>query len=215
MDADELADLIRRAQAREPAAFDALVDRYSSRLYGYLYRLVGSRDDAEDLLQELFVRVVKMIGRYEHDGRFDAWLFRIATNLVRDRVRRVRTAPTTLSGEIDNERLRDVPADGAAADPSRGMAAAEDIDKLQWALGRLSDAEREVVMLRHFSELSFKDIAAMMGTPLGTALARAHRGLARLRQLMTEPEERRCEESELGLGSATVDLRRAARPSSP
>lgn len=189
MDADELADLIRRAQTRETAAFDALVDRYSTRLYGYLYRLTGSRHDAEDLLQELFVRVVRMIGRYEHDGRFEAWLFRIATNLVRDRVRRVRAAPMTTSGEADNERLREMAAEGESADPSRQMRTAEDADRLQWALSRLSDAEREVVMLRHFSDLSFKDIAAMMNTPLGTALARAHRGLGRLRELMSETTE--------------------------
>lgn len=185
MSADELADLIRRAQARDAAAFDALVDRYSARLYGYLYRLTGSRHDAEDLLQELFVRVVKMIGRYEHDGRFEAWLFRIATNLVRDRVRRTRTTlglPTTAA---DNE-LTGFAGDGEAADPSRRMEAAEAADRLQQALSRLSEAEREVVMLRHFSDLSFKEIAEMMNTPLGTALARAHRGLGRLRQLMGE-----------------------------
>lgn len=188
MDADHLADLIRRAQAREAAAFDALVDCYSSRLYGYLYRLTGSRHDAEDLLQDLFVRVVKMIGRYEHDGRFEAWLFRIATNLVRDRVRRVRAAPTTLSGQAGDQPLRNTPAAAESVDPSGGLQVAEDADRLQWALSRLSDAEREVLMLRHFSELSFKDIAELMNTPLGTALARAHRGLGRLRQLMAETD---------------------------
>ena len=90
MDAGRLSDAIRRAQARDAAAFDELVDAYSGRLYGYFYRLTGSRHDAEDLLQELFVRLVRMIGDYQHDGRFDGWLFRIATNLVRDRVRRSR-----------------------------------------------------------------------------------------------------------------------------
>jgi RNA polymerase sigma-70 factor (ECF subfamily) len=112
-------------------------------------------------------------------------LFRIATNLVRDRLRRTRTTlglPTTAA---ENE-LREFPDDGETADPSRRMQAAEAADRLQQALSRLSDAEREVVMLRHFSELSFKEIAEMMNTPLGTALARAHRGLGRLRQLMAE-----------------------------
>lgn len=184
MDADGLADLIRRAQSREASAFDALVDRYSVRLYGYLYRLTGSRTDAEDLLQELFIRVVRMIGRYEHDGRFDAWLFRIATNLVRDRARRARTGVPTLTGNTDDGHLQDVAVDPESSDPSRGLQTAEEVDRLQWALGQLPEAEREVVMLRHFSDLSFRDIAEVMGTPLGTALARAHRGLAKLRELM-------------------------------
>ena len=189
MDADELADLIRRAQARETAAFDALVECYSTRLYGYLYRLTGSRHDAEDLLQEVFVRVVKMIGRYEHDGRFEAWLFRIATNLVRDRVRRIRAAPPTVSTETGDGHIGEMAAVGDGTDPAGRMQISEAADRLQWALDQLSDAEREVVMLRHFSDLSFADIAELMKTPLGTALARAHRGLGRLRRLMTETTE--------------------------
>lgn len=184
MHPDEAADLIHRAQAGDPAAFDVMVDDYGPRLYGYLYRLVGSRHDAEDLLQELFVRVVKTIGRYEHDGRFEGWLFRIATNLVRDRVRRqTSTLPAKVS-DADGEYLSGVPADRELSDPSCRLVLTEEVDRLQRALGRLSEAEREVVMLRHFSGLSFREIADLMGTPLGTALARAHRGLQHLRQLM-------------------------------
>lgn len=185
MNADQLGTVIRRAQAREPAAFDALVEAYSARLYGYFYRLTASRHDAEDLLQEVFVRVVKMIGQYEHDGRFEAWLFRIATNLVRDRVRRARKAPVTMNTDRDDEAVWAGPADRHTTDPAGAVERAEAADRLQWALKRLPAAEREVVMLRHFTDLSFKEIAEMMNTPLGTALARAHRGLAKLRESMT------------------------------
>lgn len=191
MDADELADVIAAARRREPAAFDALVTAYSARLYGYFYRLTGSRHDAEDLLQEVFVRLVRTIGRYEHAGRFEGWLFRIATNLVRDRVRRSKTSLSAggqaglraSHGEAESVRERlDLVADG----PSVSLERAEDIDQLQRAIGQLPEAEREVILLRHFSQLSFREIAEQMGTPLGTALARAHRGLARLRELMGE-----------------------------
>ena len=89
-DAAQLTDVIERAQRREPDAFDTLVDLYSSRLFGYLYRRTGSRHDAEDMLQEVFVRLVRTLDRYTHDGRFEAWLFRIATNLIRDRVRQLQ-----------------------------------------------------------------------------------------------------------------------------
>jgi RNA polymerase sigma-70 factor (ECF subfamily) len=198
MEADPLANLIERAQARDPGAFDALVEQYSSRLYGYLYRLVGSRTEAEDLLQEVFVRLVKTIGKYRHDGRFDGWLFRIATNLVRDRVRRSRSRPAGGDAEV----LRDLAADGPASDPAARVRLAEERDRLQWALEQLSPAEREVVMLRHFTELSFKEIAEMMGTPVGTALARAHRGLAHLRELMTDESK----------GTGAVDVAPAPAP---
>jgi len=194
-DAAELADVIARAQRREPAAFDALINAYSARLYGYFYRLTGSRHDAEDLLQEVFIRLVRMIQRYQHDGRFEGWLFRIATNLVRDRVRRSKTGRLaadpagTRGGRNEAESMGDQP-DPAAERPSASLERAENIDRLQQAIGELPEAEREVILLRHFAQLSFREIAEQMGTPLGTALARAHRGLAKLRELMGDVQPR-------------------------
>lgn len=189
MDAARLSDVIRRAQGRDPAAFDELVDAYYRRLYGYFYRFTGSRHDAEDLLQELFVRLVRMIGDYRHDGRFEGWLFRIATNLVRDRVRRVRRARVADPAAAEEDRddrfnMLATLADPSAVEPHEPLQHDEQVDQLQRAIAMLPEAEREVILLRHFSQLSFREIAESMGTPLGTALARAHRGLARLRELM-------------------------------
>lgn len=188
MDVTEISDVIARAQARDPDAFDLLIDRYSPRLYGYFYRATGRRADAEDLLQELFVRLVAMIGQYQHDGRFDAWLFRIATNLIRDRIRRCRTSrelsESSLGGADEQWEHRDRVAD-VVVPPGQRMDAAEEVDLLNRAIQALPEPERGVILLRHFSGMSFREIAELMGTPLGTALARAHRGLARLRELMT------------------------------
>ncbi len=196
MDPQQLARLIAAARRREPEAFDALVDAYSSPLYGYLFRLTGSRDDAEELLQELFVRLVRMIARYQHDGRFEAWLFRIATNLARDRVRRLRRSPQVSSIEaggggdgalLDGE-LGDAMVDASCDAPDQPMRLREDCDALQRALAQLPAAEREVVMLRHYSDMTFAEIAAAMQTPLGTALARGHRGLQHLRRLLSDED---------------------------
>ena len=186
----DLASVIERAQRRDPEAFGVLIDEYSNRLYGFLYRLTGSREDAEDMVQEVFVRVVRTIARYEHRGHFEPWLFRIATNLARDRGRRTTRTPETTLLEANG-----TASDGDAGGPSRlgnprgptpesGLERADDIDLLQLALARLPQAEREVLMLRHYGQLSFARIAEMMSTPLGTALARAHRGLGKLRQWM-------------------------------
>lgn len=186
----DVASLIRRACAGEPEAFDALIDAYAKRLHGYLYRLCGNRDDADDLLQEVFLRVVRTIGSYTHDGRFEGWLFRIATNLARDRIRRVKRSPRMMSldapAEGDTRRGDESweTKDENAPDPDAAMQAGEDADLLQEALSQLPEAEREVIMLRHFSQLSFAEIAESMETPLGTALARAHRGLAKMREWM-------------------------------
>jgi len=189
MDEAALAEAIRGAQRGEALAFDRLVDAYAPRLHGFLYRLTGSRQEAEDLLQEVYLRLVRTIAAYSHDGRFDAWLFRIAANLVRDRVRRRRRSPTILSGEgpEDGEAtgasmLSQIDGHGPGVDAA--MMLREELDELGVALAELPAAEREVILLRHFSQMSFKEIASATGVPLGTALARGHRGLARLRKLM-------------------------------
>jgi RNA polymerase sigma-70 factor (ECF subfamily) len=192
MDEETLAEVIRGAQRGDSAAFDRLVEAYSGRIFGFLYRVSGSKHDAEDLLQEVFLRVVRMIGTYEHTGRFESWLFRIAANLTRDIIRRAKRAPGLLSpdagggtadgGSRPTRRSTEIagPAQPADADLIRR----EELDALGTALAKLPEAEREVMMLRHFSQMSFGEIAAVMDTPLGTALARAHRGLRRLRGIM-------------------------------
>jgi len=186
---DELVDVLARAQRGEPEAFEWLVDAYSARLYGFLYRLTGHRSDAEELVQEVFVRVVRHIEGYNHDGRFEAWIFRIATNLARDRIRwlarRPEIGPLPDAGEDTGDGIADDRRKCAGSpSPDAGLELADDVERLQWALDQLPTAEREVIMLRHYSQLSFAEIARSMDTPLGTALARAHRGLAKLRRIM-------------------------------
>jgi RNA polymerase sigma-70 factor (ECF subfamily) len=206
MDGETLAGLIRGAQRGAPESFDRLVDVFASRVFGFILRMTGSPQDAEDLMQEVFLRVVRMIGAYRHDDRFEAWLFRIAANLVRDRARRARRAPRLVSAQASGDDTGRTPSTmdelpGSPAPADARLIRAEEIDALNAALVSLTDAEREVIMLRHFGELSFKEIAEVMGTPLGTALARAHRGLARLREIMAAAPE------------STVGTRRDSRSS--
>jgi len=185
MENDPIFETITRARQGDAAAFDALIDGYADRLYGYFYRMTGSHHEAEDLLQDLFVRLVRAIRDYRHQGHFDAWLFRMAVNLVRDRARKIgRSKRVGLASSVGEESLLDRQPAPGNPDPAAQLDRAEQLDRLQQALGRLSESEREVLCLRHFSQLSFREIADMMGTPLGTALARAHRGLSRLRELM-------------------------------
>lgn len=194
---DDMALIVERAQRLEPEAFDELVERYAPRLYGLLCKLIGTHRDVEDLVQEVFVRVVKNIGGYQHDGRFDSWLFRIATNLARDHIRkRVRT-PELFSLEQDDVAIRD----GSTAPPSGGsseqnepglqLVKEEEAGRLRRAIAELPTAEREVILLRQYSEMTFSEIANMMGTPIGTALARAHRALSKLRTWMEAGDEHR------------------------
>jgi len=197
MDERVLAELIQRAQRGDSGSFERLVDEFAGRLYGFVFRSTGSRHDAEDLTQEVFVRVVRMIRDYQHEGRFEAWLFRIAANLVRDRLRRIRRAPRVVAGAdaLEDGTVEQGGAAGAGnapiddEAPEDTLIRAEDVDALDAALAKLPESEREVIMLRHFSQLPFKEIAEVLGCPLGTALARAHRGLGHLRQIMEGQEQ--------------------------
>lgn len=191
MDRTGLTELLQRACRREPAALTELIERYSPRVLGLLFRLTRSRDAAEDLLQETFLRVVRTIENYEHIGRFEPWLFRIAANLARDRARRlVRRGETTSvdAGWADELTQTTGPDAGQATNPLERIEQGEARERLQGALGKLSEPEQEIVLLRHYSELSFREIAEVLGVPLGTALARAHWALIHLRTHLADAE---------------------------
>jgi RNA polymerase sigma-70 factor (ECF subfamily) len=179
-----LDEVFRRARRHDPKALDAIVEAYGPRVFGLLYRLTGSRDTAEDLMQETFLRLVRKIGEYEHRGKFEAWIFRIAANLARDQTRRARRRGrfATLDAAADgNEAGPAGPVPSKQDGPDRHLMRQEASQRLEAGLQRLTEPEREIILLRHYSGLSFREIADMLGVPLGTALARAHRALAHLR----------------------------------
>lgn len=190
MDKAGLDELLERARRRDPAALANLVERFSSRVFGLLFRLTGRRDVAEDLLQETFLRVVREIERYEHTGKFESWLFRIAANLVRDRARSLgrRGEAASLDAGWGDEEVRPAARPADTGDPLGRLVQRELGDRLSAGLGRLSDAEREIILLRHYAELPFREIADLLGIPLGTALARAHRALQHLRAELADAD---------------------------
>lgn len=181
----DLDALLHRARARDPDALSELVNAYNQRLYGLLFRLTGRRDLAEDLLQETFLRMVRTIGQYEHSGKFESWLFRIAANLARDHLRRYKRRGVALSLEDDRD---DNPLSGSLPAGTPGPETCVDSDeakqRLEAAVFELSDNDREIILLRHYSDLSFREIADMLALPLGTVLARGHRALRKLRERM-------------------------------
>ncbi len=173
--------LVERAQRLDPDAFDEITDAFTARLYGFFHRMLGRQADAEDLVQEVFIRVVRTITDYRDDGRFEGWLFKIAGNLARDRIRRDRGAPQLADGQ-PQVRLREVADSRSDVETLDGATTrGEELDDLQRLLERLPAVEREVVLMRHFGGLSFQEIAEYTDSPLGTVLSRAHRGLTKLR----------------------------------
>lgn len=173
-ESDHLAQIVIGCKKGDAGSFSQLVDIYANRCYGYFYRLTGRKDVSDDLLGELFVKLVENISSYK-GGHFDSWLFTVASNVFHDHLREKQR----------QERLLDA---GKRQIESKATEAKqyvnERIDKLQEQLGRLDADTRELIILRFYSQVSFKEIAAMRFEPIGTTLSKLHRGLKKLRQLM-------------------------------
>lgn len=181
----ELQQLVRRAQKGSAEAYEQLVRRYSPRLLGYFVRSVTNRADAEDLLQEVFLRVVGSLKKYRERERFEYWLFRLAHNLVIDYWRKRRTT-LTVSQDRGGQVTAETTVSSKDPGPDRVAAAKDDADRLGRALEMLPIEQRDTLLMRYFGGLSYAEIAKSAGCPLGTVLARAHRGVAKLREALKE-----------------------------
>ncbi len=161
----------------EPENPRSLLVACAPRVYGLLIRMVGRRDVAEDLMQETMVHALRGLDAYRPEGKFRAWVFRIAVNQARDWVRRQKRAAGPMPG--DPPTVTDVP-------PDRDARARERDGRVERALAQLSDPDREVLLMRYYGNLTFKAIAQANGEPIGTVLARAHRALKKLGGLLPE-----------------------------
>jgi RNA polymerase sigma-70 factor (ECF subfamily) len=173
------ADTLARAARGDAAAWRLLVEEYSGRVYGLLRSQGADPELAEEIAQSTFATVAEKLAGYEDTGRFESWLFRIAMNRLRDDARRRRRHAVPVG---EGEVLEGMA--GAAPEPGAGRAAPEEIAALRRAIARLSEGDREVIDLRHVAGMSFKQMAAHLGEPLGTLLARHHRALAKLRSIL-------------------------------
>jgi RNA polymerase sigma-70 factor (ECF subfamily) len=191
MDSQQVRAMVELARAGKDEGFTEILAVYGPRLFGYFYRCTGSYHDAEDLLGELMVRLVRRLAGYDDRGRFEPWLFSIAANLVRDRIRRSRSSPPAASLESEGHSGQSL-AEGLASPPApveTGLLAGEVRRELAAALDRLDERSRQMVLLRHFGQMSFKEIAEVFDCPVGTVLAKVHRALKTLRGLLEESHE--------------------------
>ena len=175
---DDDKDLIERLRAGEPRAFEALVRAYQHRVFGVALRMLGRRADAEDVAQEVFLRVHRAIGEFRGEARLSTWLYGIASNLCLNRLasadhRRMRP-------DEDAVMLAPSPAADAAAVAERSEVEAA----LRQAIAELPDERRIVVVLRDVEGLSYDEIAQALGLEPGTVRSRLHRARLDLKNKM-------------------------------
>ncbi|MBI5818076.1 MAG: sigma-70 family RNA polymerase sigma factor [Verrucomicrobia bacterium] len=172
---DSLFEQYRNGDA---AAFETLLARHQSALFGFLIRMAGDRALAEDLFQETWVRVVREAGRYRAEQKFSRWLFTIANRLAIDEMRR-RKRWKTVSVD-DEETTVELSANGPSA--SVETERRQTLSRIEAALATMQPSLRQVFLLREHSGVSFKEIAAMTDAPLGTVLWRMSAALKHLRK---------------------------------
>ncbi len=179
------ADLIRRAQEGDVAAFETLFNRHQKRVYNLVYRMVGDEQDSADLTQEVFVRVYKSIHRLRGEGTFSAWARAIAVNLCRDHFRKVhRTIKAdSLDAKIpvhDGEVEREI--EDRSANPESLLAKKDLQEAVQRTLDSLSEEHRTVVVLHHIEDMDVKEIAKELHVPEGTVKSRLARARDELKR---------------------------------
>jgi RNA polymerase sigma-70 factor, ECF subfamily len=179
-DSQRLSQIISDCKQGSHDGYAQIVELYANRLYGYFYRLSGNAETSNDLLSEVFLKLVEKMDAYG-SGSFDLWLFKIATNIFYDHLRQQQRQKKFL--ESHRQQLEDELTDVKRSDDDA-------VDILQAQLGQLDKQTRELILLRYYSDLSFKEIAQMRKEPIGTVLSKVHRGLAKLRELMEQQYEK-------------------------
>jgi len=159
-----------RCRSGESAAFDELVSRYQLRLFRFAYRLLRDHAEAEDAVQETFVRAYRALPGYRPDGFFSSWIYRIALNECRRRLRGRRAMCS----------LESVPLSGPIPDPQRTILASERNRQLREAVDALPEHYRLVMMLFYFEEMSVDEIARTLSVSISAVKVRLHRGRERL-----------------------------------
>ena len=177
----EDAACVQRALAGDPAGFEALMRRYHAALGRMLRAIVRNPEDAEDLLQETFLRAYRFLHRFDPDRPFGPWLMCIGANLARNHLRRARGRPEV---PLDDRGENGEQAyEGAWLADTRGAQALSHRDLLartREALARLPDDQRAVLEMRLLGEMSYKEIAAALDIPIGTVMSRLNRARGRI-----------------------------------
>ena len=168
------------------SAFDILLARHQARLYSYIYQMAGDREVAEDIFQETFVKAIVNIrqGRYTDNGKFMAWLTRIARNLIIDHFRQEK-AEGLVSADDDKRSIlnRRELSESTIEDEIIDMQISSDIRRM---VRELPDSQREVLVMRYYRNLSFKEIAEKTGVSINTSLGRMRYAILNLRRMVKD-----------------------------
>jgi RNA polymerase sigma-70 factor (ECF subfamily) len=179
-------ELVTRAQQGSEKAYRELLGRYQRPVFSIIYRMIRDREQAEDLAQETFVRVFNNIDRYDPRYKFSSWIFKIATNLTIDWIRRKELDTVSIDGSrnaVTAEQIEATSITIASTDetPEELLEAKELGEEIEGAIGKLRPEYKAAILLRHVEGREYQEIAEILSLPLGTVKTYIHRGRNELR----------------------------------
>jgi RNA polymerase sigma-70 factor (ECF subfamily) len=178
-------DLIARFKCGDAAAFAALVRRWEQRVYGLAYRMTGNAEDAADVRQVAFLRTYGSLGTLNGRAAFSTWLYQVVLNLCRDRRRALQVRARHTEGMAARCRERE----GDTSSPVKESEQREISHQIAAAVAGLPQPEREIIVLRHYQDLTFSQIAEVLDTPASTIKSRMTRALGMLRSRLKDVDQ--------------------------
>jgi RNA polymerase sigma-70 factor, ECF subfamily len=174
---------IKQVLKGDQNAYADIVNLYQHKLYQVCYRMLGNKQEAEDIAQEAFIRAYINLHSYDQKRKFSTWLYRIATNLCIDRIRK-KKPDYYLDAEVAGTDGLDMYSQIAADEqlPEEAVEQMELQDRIQYEISRLPDKYRSVIVLKYIEEMSLQEISEILDMPLGTVKTRIHRGREALRK---------------------------------
>ncbi len=181
--ANEVKEIARGLKQRDPELLDRLIEQYQYRLFRYLVYLTASRERAEDIFQETWIRVLERGHQYDGKSKFEAWLFAIARHLVIDWQRQKKVQSLDAMKDPEEGAPFEI-ADESEPSPLRLVLTREQEENVQASLGQVPAIYREVLLLRFQEELKLEEIAAVLETPISTVKSRLYRGLESMKGML-------------------------------
>lgn len=178
-------ELLELCKQQDQEALRVLFRRHERPVYSLLYRMLSNHEDAEEALAEVFVKVWRSAAGFKGNSKFTTWLFRIASNTARDRL---RSRMTRQEVPIDELLANELECTDAAGNPEKCALDSEDKARVVKAMGGLSDEDRLLVNLYHFEELDYEEIALVASVPLANLKVKLFRARQRLKKLCAEQE---------------------------
>ncbi|MDX9724734.1 MAG: sigma-70 family RNA polymerase sigma factor [Myxococcota bacterium] len=178
--------LVRRLKARDEQAFRRMVTLYQNKVYTLIFRMLGDAQEAEDLSQDVFITVFRAIDSFRGDAQFSTWLYRIAVNHAKNRIKylaRRRSKASQPIEDVDESRLQD-PSGSRIPAPDKVLLGQELEGVLQRAIAELDEEHRSLLVLREIENLSYAEIEAITGLPSGTVKSRLHRARLQLKDVV-------------------------------